>query len=454
MSLLEAAFAPIARAPTFDPSGSGGLRLRTLVGLRWLAILGQTATVLIVYRVLGFDLPLGLCLATIAVSAWVNLALTLAFPAQRLVKEWEGAAQLLFDLCQLAFLLGLTGGIDNPFSLMLIVPATIAAATLRLRWSLVIIYFGLCAVALLTIASQPLPWKPAGSMVLPDLYRFGAALAVSLGLMFTAIYSWRVSVEEARLADALIATQAILAREQQLAAVGSLAAAAAHELGTPLATIQLTSKELMRALPEGLDQEDAALIFSQAQRCRDILRGLTAQGRNADPTVTQASLGQLLREVGESHVTAPANKALVFEMQGPVGADQASESAEDLIVARYPEVLYGLGNLYENALQYARTQATVACTWDKKQISVTIFDDGPGFDPDILARLGEPYVTSRGEAAARPPGSREGMGLGFFIAKTMLERSGAKLRFGNRPYPATGAQVRVEWPRDRLELMV
>nr|MCU0881752.1 ATP-binding protein [Hyphomonadaceae bacterium] len=132
--------------------------------------------------------------------------------------------------------------------------------------------------------------------------------------------------------------------------------------------------------------------------------------------------------------------------------DRTSDSAEDLTVQRNPEILYGLGNLIENAVQFARTQATVHCEWNKKVIRVTIEDDGPGFDPDILTRLGEPYVTSRGEGTAKS-NAREGMGLGFFIAKTMLERSGAQLKFGNRMTPASGARVRVEWPRDRLEIV-
>jgi two-component system, sensor histidine kinase RegB len=452
MSLLEAAFAPFARAPTNNPGAVGRLRLRTLVGLRWMAILGQTITVLVVYGFLGYDLPLPQCLGAIAVSAWLNLSLGFALPSQRLMKDWEAAAQLLFDLFQISFLLSLTGGIENPFSLMLIVPATIAAATLRLRWSLAIVYTGLLCVAILAVVSEPLPWKPAGSLVFPDIYRFGAATALSLGLMFTAAYSWRVSVEEARLADALTATQAILEREQRLAAVGGLAAAAAHELGTPLATIQLTSKEMIRSLPQGLDREDAELIFSQAERCRDILRSLTAHKAHSDPTMRETTLGQLLREAGENHVTLPPDKALMFDMQGPVHEDQTSDSAEDLTVQRSPEVLYGLGNLIENAVQFASTRAVVHCEWNKRVIRITIEDDGPGFDPDILTRLGEPYVTTRGEGSTRG-NAREGMGLGFFIAKTMLERSGAKLKFGNRQNPATGARVRVEWPRDRLEMV-
>lgn len=426
-----------ATAATHSPT-VGRLRLRTLVALRWLAIIGQASAVLIVYGVFGYDLPLAECLAAIAASAWLNISLAFALPSQRLVRQWEAAAQLVFDILQLAFLLSLTGGIENPFSLLFVAPATIAAATLQPRWTLSIIIVTLLCVGILTLVAEPLPWSPAGGFALPDLYRFGLASAIAIGLLFTAVYSWRVSVEEARLADALIATQAILAREQRMAALGGLAAAAAHELGTPLATIQLTSKELSRSLPPGPDQEDAALINSQAERCREILRNLTAHRNHSDPTMDQLPLGQLLEEAGERH-KGNSLKALLFDISSP-------PDEPELMLRRMPEALYGLGNLIENALEFAKTKVTVAADWDHRRVRVTVIDDGPGFDPDILPRLGEPYVTSRGEGTIGSE-NHEGLGLGFFIAKTLLERTGARVSFRNQASPEKGAVVRVEWSR-------
>lgn len=430
-----------AAAATHSPT-VGRLRLRTLVALRWMAVIGQATAVLLVYGVFGYDMPLAECLGAIAASAWLNISLAFALPSQRLVKQWEAAAQLVFDVLQLAFLLYLTGGIENPFSLLFVAPATIAAATLQPRWTLSIIIITLLSVGVLSIFAQPLPWSPQGGFALPELYRFGLACAISIGLLFTAAYSWRVSVEEARLADALIATQAILSREQRMAALGGLAAAAAHELGTPLATIQLASKELARGLPDGPEREDANLIYSQSVRCRDILRNLTAHRDQSDPSMDFLPFGQLLEEAAERH-NDMTGAALLFDIESPV-------QGETLIVRRIPEILYGIGNLIENALGFAKSAVTVSGTWDQKRIRVTVSDDGPGFDPDILPRLGEPYVSSRSMGVATLD-KHEGLGLGFFIAKTLLERTGARVTYRNQASPAYGAVVRIEWARVDLE---
>ena len=421
----------------------GRLRSRTLVGSRWLALTGQMATILIVHYTLGFELPLMLCILAIGANAALNLLISTALPPGRLVRQWEAAAQLTFDVLQLTFLLFLTGGIENPFCLLLIAPVTVSAATLRPRWTIGLIAVTLMCVVAFTLTPFPLPWDPVGGFELPSVYRFAVACAIGVGLLFTAGYAWRVSVEESRLADALIATQEVLAREQRLAALGGLAAAAAHELGTPLATIQVTAKELVRALPAGsLDQEDAQLVLSQAQRCREILRKLSDNRDVSDPAIERLPLGQLLEEAAARHGDR-GTKALLFDIRRPDGAP-------DLIVMRQPAVLYGLGNLIENALQFSTTAVTISAQWDEMSVQVTIGDDGPGFDESVLDRLGEPYVTTRG-AGTSGSRQREGMGLGFFIAKTLLERSGAKVTFGNQTGVQRGALVKAVWARRDLE---
>jgi two-component system, sensor histidine kinase RegB len=433
----------IANAIAINAPFVGRLRSRTLVGSRWLALVGQMATILIVHYALDFELPLLLCTLAIGANAALNLILSSALPAGRLVRQWEAAAQLTFDVLQLTFLLFLTGGIANPFCLLLIAPVTVSAATLRPRWTISLIALTLGCVALLTMTPFPLPWNPVGGFYLPDVYRFAVATAIGIGLLFTAGYAWRVSVEEGRLADALIATQEVLAREQRLAALGGLAAAAAHELGTPLATIQVTAKELARSLPAGsLDQEDAQLVLSQAQRCREILRKLSSSRDVSDLAIERLPLGQLLHEAAARHQDQ-STKALLFDIEGPQGLP-------DLMVTRQPAVLYGLGNLIENALQFSTQAVTIKALWDSATVEVVISDDGPGFDEAILDRLGEPYLTTRGVGTSDSR-QREGMGLGFFIAKTLLERSGAKVSFGNQSGPSYGAIVKAVWARRDLE---
>ena len=428
----------IAAAIAINAPFVGRLRSRTLVGSRWFALIGQFITVLVVHFGFKFELPLLACLLTIAANITLNIIITVGLPPQRLVRQWEAAAQLTFDVLQLALLLYLTGGIANPFCLLLIAPATIAASTLQPRWTLSIIGVTILSVGVLAFYSYPLPWLPAGSFMLPALYQFAMAFAIIIGLLFTASYAWRVSLEESQLADALIATQEVLAREQRLAALGGLAAAAAHELGTPLATIQVTAKEMLRSLPpNSLDMEDAELILSQAQRCREILRNLTNQKEIPESVTDTLPFGQLLEEVAERHPEL-GNKAVLFDIQGPEGKGE-------LMVIRKPAILYGLGNLLENAIHYAKQAVTVSAKWDERSVRVTITDDGPGFDEAILDRLGEPYVstTLQGTASAT---TREGMGLGFFIAKTLLERSGGQVSFWNGAGPGRGAVVQTVWP--------
>lgn len=428
----------IAAAIAVNAPFVGRLRSRTLVGSRWFALIGQFITVLVVYFGFKFDLPLLACLLTTAANITLNIVITVGLPPQRLVRQWEAAAQLTFDVLQLALLLYLTGGIANPFCLLLIAPATIAASTLQPRWTLSIIAVTILSVYVLALYSYPLPWQPAGSFVMPALYQSAMACAIIIGLIFTASYAWRVSLEESQLADALIATQEVLAREQRLAALGGLAAAAAHELGTPLATIQVTAKEMLRSLPpNSLDLEDAELILSQAQRCREILRNLTNQKEIPESVTDTLPFGQLLEEVAERHPEM-GQKAVLFDIQGPQGKGE-------LMVIRKPAILYGLGNLFENALHYAKQAVTVSAKWDERSVRVTITDDGPGFDEAILDRLGEPYVSTslQGSASAN---AREGMGLGFFIAKTLLERSGGQVSFWNGTGPGQGAVVQTVWP--------
>lgn len=420
----------------------GRLRLRTLVALRWLAIVGQTLSIAIIAFGFGYELPLTPCFSAISASAWFNIVLAFALPSQRLLKQWEAAGQLIFDIIQLSFLLYLTGGIANPFVLLLIAPTTIAASTLKIEWVGLILFLAIIAVGILFHSPYPLPWIKGEIFALLPLYKLGVAVGISIGILFTAAYAWRVSAEELRLADALIATQSILAREQRLAAVGGLAAAAAHELGTPLATIQLTAKEMTRALSEGSDKEDAILIHEQSLRCREILRNLAAHNSFSDPTIVSMPIGELLREAAERH-NSNITKALLFDINPP-------KSDEDLIINRMPEIIYGLGNFVENAFFYSQSKVTIFATWDNKLVKVKIIDDGKGFDPDILPRLGEPYISTRGQGTQASQ-TREGMGLGFFIAKTLLERSGGQISFGNQAMGKTGAIVQIIWSRDTIE---
>ena len=434
-------------ARTAWPSGdfsSGSLRLDTLVRLRWLAVGGQVVAVLFVRYLLGFPLPLLFCLVLIALSALLNVALRARYPATLRLPEWPAFALLAYDVLQLGALLYVTGGLDNPFAILLLVPVIVSAATLPPRPTVLLGLTVVASASILAFNHWPLPWYPGEGLPLPLVYVAGVWVALVSACIFTGVYAFRVAEEARQLAKALNATEMVLAREQHLYALDGLAAAAAHQLGTPLATIALVAKELEREFPPGSPHgDDVALLKSQSQRCRDILSRLTSLSGQDDRHLARLPLSHLIEEVVEAY-RAFAAEIVVTPPEGrgpePVGR-------------RNPAIVQGLVNLVENAVDFAEKRVAVGTSWNEDEVAITIADDGPGFTREIIARLGEPYVTTRSAPVSEEPHHEAGgLGLGLFIAKTLLERSGATLDLANREPPERGAVVRVAWPRALMDM--
>ncbi len=428
----------------------GRVRLRTLSNLRWLAIAGQLAALFLVYFAFGYSLPLGYCAIAIAVSAVLNIVLALRYPASHRLANREASYYLAFDVLQLAALLYLTGGITNPFALMFVAPVVIAAATLNLGNTLVLAGIAFASVSLIGIFHRPLPWPAGETLVLPQLYQAGIWAALVIGIGFTSVYAWRIASESTRMSAGLAATQLALAREHRLASLGALATAAAHELGSPLGTIAIVARELERALPANSSEvEDVRLLRDQAERCRAIIARLANPEEAMLGQAARLPLGALLDDIAAPH----RGEDLAITVVVPHGdADNPVPQ-----VWRAPELLHGLGNIIENAADFAKTEVRVQASWDTNTLNVVIEDDGPGFAPEIFERIGEPYVTSRpgqnapGDTDIGPGalGEHEGMGLGFFIAKVLLEQTGGTVKAGN---PASGgARVSIAWPRGVID---
>lgn len=413
----------------------GRLRRSTLVILRWTAIIGQSFAMVLVAIGLGFTFPVWPCVAVIGASALINLSVSVTLPLDRRVSNKEAVAQLGFDIIQLAILLWLTGGMSNPFALLFLAPVVTSATTLSR--SVIISLAGLAAVLSfgLLYSSLPLPWSPAGSFTLPFRFKLGMWVALAVGSVFTSLYAWRAAKESRRMSEALAATEAVLAHEQKLAALGGLAAAAAHELGTPLATIQLTAKEMARELEAGSHlAEDAELLVSQSQRCRNILQQLSVRGDEGDMMHDRMSLDVMLNEAADPF----------FGLGSEIMIDTSGSGPEPSL-KRQAELMYGMRNFIENAVGFADSTVTLRGVWDEDTIMVSITDDGPGFDPAIIGRLGEPYVSGRGEDE-----QAGGLGLGFFIAKTLIERTGGSVTFGN--HKLGGAFIDMVWPHSTLAI--
>lgn len=420
----------------------GNVRLVTLTRLRWLAVIGQTAAVLGVHYGLDFKLPLVPCLAVIAVSAWLNLALSLRFRVTQRLDPDRAAWLLAFDIAQLSALLFLTGGLDNPFAFLLLAPVLISATALPPLFTLMLGAFAMVCATALVFVHYPLPWTGDEPLVLPALYTMGEWLSILLAIGFIGVYAWLIAEESRLLANALTATELVLAREQHLSQLDGLAAAAAHELATPLSTIAVVAKEIERALgPDSPHAEDVRLLRGQTQRCREILAKLAELYTDTGQPFDRMKISGLIEEVIAPH------RNFGVEIDVVLPPDRSTEP----VGTRNPAILYGLGNLIENAVDFARARVEVAVRWTGNQVAITIADDGPGFSAEIMDRIGEPYVTTRGVRSMSTDTDPIGLGLGFFIAKTLLERSGATLALANRAPPETGAVVRVRWGRADFE---
>ncbi len=446
---------PTSNTQLFEAQNrSNWVRLRTLVTLRWFAAIGQAIAIFVAVRFYDLQIDVLPTALVIATSVLANLFAVSLYPENRRLKEHEATVWLAFDILQLSILLYLTGGLNNPFAMMVLAPVTIAATVLPLRGT---VFLGLVAMGLITVISRthiPLVLADGTELVLPMLFQFGFWLALLIGSAFLALYARQVTNEMHVMSEALLATQLALSREQKLTDLGGVVAAAAHELGTPLATIKLVSSELKEELensPELL--EDAELIRQQADRCRDILQSMGRAGKD-DLHLRHAPLEAVVREAAEPHLSR--GKTVTFHIAPDEGSSQSQPT-----IPRQPEIIHGLRNLVQNAVDFSDEQVTVDLTWSNDGVSVRISDDGQGFPPSVLGRIGDPYVRRRRimEDGARRPGY-EGMGLGLFIAKTLLERSGATLTFSNsrrhgqanwKGQATGGAIVDVVWPGNTLQ---
>ncbi len=415
------------------------LRVDTLVKLRWLALFGQAAALVVTYYGLRFSLPIGACFLVIATSVGLNTGLRLRFGHTGRLEDVPAAFLLGYDILQLTALLYLTGGIQNPFSVLYLAPIMISAVSLPGKLTFLLTLLTIASVSALTFRHFPLPWFPGEQLQLPLIYKAGIWTAIVLGAGFVAIYASRVAIEARKLADALAATELVIAREQHLTQLDGLAAAAAHELGTPLATITLVVKDLQRLSPAHPFKEDLAVLAQETDRCRAILGTLASLGGDSEDILNEMSLGVLIEEV-----------ALPHRDFGVTISIAANGHGKEPVCRRNPGILYGLGNLIENAIDFAASEVRVVTEWDAARVEISVLDDGPGFSAEVAGRLGEPYVTTKSDRRAKTE-EGSGLGLGLFIAKTLLERSGATVKTENRAPPAAGAAVTVAWPREDFE---
>lgn len=410
-----------------------GISLRTLIHIRWIAIAGQSLTILITYFLLNIPLPLALCFGLIALSVVVNLLATYkagaaAFPPQRSI-----AAYLAFDTLQISGLVALTGGIENPFVILILAPVTVGATLLSSRYAAIIGLLALIAITTLEFISMPLAW-PQEEYAFPALYKTGLWFALGFAVAFNGFYVWRASKEARKLQDAHKAVRAALAEQQKQTALGAQAAATAHALGSPLNTISLIVSDMVSEIKENdAHADDVLALLKQIKRCKQILDEFSSRperGDDLDEGLTPAALLMLLSERYDREAPAIKTSIVPNQTTGP-----------EPRFLKTPEIIYGVGNFIQNAMQFASDAVTLQYGWNEDRVHIVIQDDGPGFSRDVLKKIGEPYVSSRG-------GNGKNMGLGVFIAKTLLESTQAKVSFFNAENG--GACVKIEWEQNEL----
>ena len=407
---------------------------KTLVSLRWIAIVGQLIAINFVYYFFKLELPIITAHIIILVGLITNLILQFKIKENQL-KDLNSAFFLIYDLFQLTFLLYLTGGISNPFSFLMIVPSIVSSTFLSMGTTIILGTLTIISLFILKNYHKILPGLDAYSFSFPEYYLEGILISIIIGLIFLSYFGIRFSGETKKRTEALDKLQQVMAREYQLDSLGGLAAAAAHSLGTPLATISVVAKELKKEIGDKSKYtKDLELLVSQSKRCSDILRRISRKEIEDDQFINIVKIEDLLEEI-----------IISFKETSDVKIDLISDDDKNRInIKRAPELVYGLRNFIGNAVKFSRSKVKIILRSDKEIIEIKINDDGPGIPEDIIEKIGEPYIQSKSKELS----SNSGLGLGTFLGKTLLERKNAKL-LSRRNGELGGALVLISWsPKD------
>ena len=403
---------------------------RTLVILRWIAIVGQYITISIVYLIFNFELPFFYCSIVILVGVATNLYLQFKVKENQL-NNFTSTFFLFYDLIQLATLLYLTGGATNPFTILLIVPAIVSSTFLTLKSTINLSVITVVILIFLTISHYSLPHSGDLHFHVPNYYLYAIPTAIIIGLIFLTYFGARFGIEARKRTEALNRLELILAKEHELESIGLQAAAAAHSLGTPLSTITVVARELEKEIGNNPKySKDINLLLSQTKRCSNILRNFSKDQIKEDNFLSDIKIEDLLNEIVRSYMEISEKKLSLLVEKNEFNPQ----------IERTLEITYGLRNFIGNAVKYSKSSVDISLQSNNKITEVKVCDDGPGFSEDIINVLGEPYIRSKNKIIS----AKSGLGLGTFIGKTLLERMKANVKFDKCP-KTNGAMVTVKW---------
>ena len=410
---------------------------KTLIILRWIAIIGQFTAINLVYFYLNLNFPIKIAYLIILIGLITNLILQFKVKTI-LLSDFYASIFLIYDLVQLSLLLYLTGGISNPFSILMIIPAIVSSTLLSMGTTMILGFLTILFLFLLTIFHYPLPGIHDGSVTFPKLYLIGYFIAIIVGLIFLSYFGIRFSGESKRRSDAVNRLQQVVAKEYELESLGGQAAAAAHSLGTPLATINVVATEIKKEIGDNKELvKDIDLLISQTKRCGEILKQISMKQIKEDTFFSKTGLENLLSEIIENFQETSSKKIYLV-------SDQDKNKIQ---FRRSPELIYGLRNFIGNAVKFSKSKVEIEIKSNNDLTNISIHDDGPGFPDDIIEIIGEPYIKSKSKSVL----SNAGTGLGTFLGKTLLERQLAKLHFSNNN-KFGGASVNINWNSSDLKI--
>ena len=403
---------------------------KTLVTLRYIAIFGQLFAVNIVYNYLNLRFPIIATYSVIFIGLVTNLYLQFGIKSNQL-KDIYASLFLLYDLMQLGALLYLTGGIFNPFSFLLIIPAIVSSTFLSMGTTIILVFFTSILLFLISYFYLPLPGTQENILIFPIFYKTGILIAILIGLIFLSYFGIRFAGENKKRSEAFNKLQEVISKEYELESLGGQAAAAAHSLGTPLATISVVAKELKKDIGDNVEySKDIDLLISQTKRCSEILKKISRKQIEDDQFISSVKTEDLIEEIINSFRETSSKEINII----------CEDDKNKIDIQRTPEIIYGLRNFIGNAVKFSKSKVEVYLKSDIKNILIIVTDDGPGFPDDIKDVLGEPYIKSKSKEVSL----NSGLGLGTFLGKTLLEKRGAKLSF-SRDNKLGGASVMISW---------
>ena len=413
-----------------------GIRAKTLMSLRWVAAIGQTITCLVVDYFFGFQLPWIEILLTILALIISNLVLYLRYSNNNRLSETATTVVIAGDILQRALLIFFTGGLSNPFVVLFITPIAITVTSLPIRSTSILIILTIIFITILGSFNYPLE-NSLLDLSVPPIFILGMWVSLFVTILFLTFYAGGLTDESRKTSAALKVAENLLVREKNLSSLDGLAAAAAHHLGTPLGTISLIANELKNddSINESA-KKDLMILSEEVDKCKKILGSLGEKPSSDDDLITKIELQALLEELCELIKVKEIEFSITFEND--------DSGIKEVLLKRRSELLLGLSNIIENAADFAQSIVELNVSQNGKVINLEISDDGKGFSNSILSRIGDPYVSTRSNSSD----GGDGLGLGFFISKTLLERLDITIQAYNKPYPKNGAVVLIKIPYD------